>query len=86
MIESEHGQTSPVDGTGEGVDVGGDPSLAAHPGVAPTPGAANEVGDLAFDLGTVAPIARLPLGGGLVGAGPLEEVFVAAGADGAPRT
>ena len=79
-MESEHGQSSPVEGTGPGVDVGRAPSLAAHPGVAATPGAAYEVGDLALDLGTVGPITRCH--SGWPGrSGPLEEVFTAADAD-----
>ena len=85
VVQSEHGQPSPVDGTGASVDVGGDPSPAAHPSLAASPGSTDEVGDLALDLGPVAPIARLPLGGELFGPGHLEEVLVATDRDGASR-
>ena len=81
-MQAEHGQAGPVEDAGPGGHVGPDPFQPAGAGLAPAPGSAGEVGDLALDDGAVGPVSGLPLLALLGGLGPLQRGFV--GVDGSP--
>ena len=60
--QPERRQSGPVERSGPGVEVGTDAFFASGAGSTSSPRFANEVGDLAFDDGSVAAVALEPAG------------------------
>src|SRR6266516_7724826 len=84
VVQAEDREPCPVDGAGPGVKVGRDAAQSPGAGFAPAPGPAGEVGDLALDERAVRPVAVLPGGITLGGAGFLQDVLVRVDGDGPP--
>src|ERR1022692_1662220 len=82
-MQSERGQTGPVDGSCPGVEVGGHPFLPPGPCSPTSPGLPDEMGDLAFDDGPVGPVALDPAGFSLLGPSLLQHGLVGMDGDGA---
>ena len=59
-VDSEHGETCQILGSGEEVEVGPDLRLASDPCPAPPVATPHQVADLAFDLGAVGSVAIKP--------------------------
>ena len=86
MAQSKRGQTGPVDGSGSGVEVGGNASQRTGSCPTSSPRSADEVGDLAFDDGPIGPVALGPAGLCLFGSRSLQCGLVKVDGDGASRT
>src|ERR1035437_3782275 len=86
MAQSKRGQTGPVDGSGSGVEVGGNASQPTGSCPTSSPRSADEVGDLAFDDGSIGPVTRGPARLGLFGSCSLQNGLVGVDGDGSGRT
>ena len=86
MAQSKRGQTGPVDGSGSGVEVGGDAFESPGPCPTASPRSADEVGDLAFDDGSIGPVTVGPARLGLFGSCSLQCGLVKVDGDGPSRT
>src|SRR5206468_12296373 len=81
--QAEHTQPGQVDRGGQQAEVGGDLGQAADPHAAAAVAAADQVGELALDLGPGRAVVGGPLGVGLAGTGDGQLVLVGGDRDGA---
>jgi hypothetical protein len=68
-VQAEHAQPGQVDRGGQQVEVGGDLGMAADPNPAAAVAAADQMGQLALDLGSGRAVVGGAVGVGLAGAG-----------------
>src|SRR5918994_601566 len=81
VAQAEGGEAGQVDRGGQQLEVLGDPDQAAHPGAPAAVTAAQQVGELALDLGPGGPVVGQPGGVAFAGAGGGEGGLVGGGGD-----